>query len=252
MQVKKTEFSEIAALRDLFRAEAGCQIVRDSILPRGLADPFVVLEDSLTLGYAGVWNRHFPGRLMEFFVVPDHRDRASECFAAVLGATATTACEAQTNLALQHRLVLEHVTTPVVENLLFGEGGGPPASRPDLSFRPRRPSDVGPEGEWVVESSGAVVGAGGLLHHYNPPYADLFMEVVPEERGRGLGSFLVQELRRVCREAGGVPAARCDPTNEASRRTLLRGGLVHIGELVAAPINRHVEWRYERSTDALS
>jgi RimJ/RimL family protein N-acetyltransferase len=57
--------------------------------------------------------------------------------------------------------------------------------------------------------------------------------------GQGLGSFLVQELKRVCYELGAVPGARCNPDNVASRRTLQRAGFVpfaHIldGELAAS------------------
>jgi hypothetical protein len=172
--------------------------VRDSILARGLADPFLISEGSATPGYAGVWTQHLPGRMMEFFVLEEHRGRASECFAAALDSTGASTVEAQTpHLLLPYRLLLERVSTPVVENLLFGEGSAVPSTRRDLVFRRRSQGDAGPEGDWVVECDGRVVGAGGLLHHYNPPYSDLFMEVIPETRGRGVGTFLVQELCRV-------------------------------------------------------
>jgi len=88
----------------------------------------------------------------------------------------------------------------------------------------------------VVEKQGRVLGAGAWLTHYNPPYADLYMEVVESARGRGVGSYLVQELRRACSRASYKPAARCDPTNEASRRTLERGGLRPCGEILAGSL----------------
>jgi RimJ/RimL family protein N-acetyltransferase len=62
--------------------------------------------------------------------------------------------------------------------------------------------------------------------HYNPPYGDIYMEVDEAHRRRGYGCYLVQELKRLCRELGGVPGARCFPTNAASRRTLQRAGFV--------------------------
>jgi len=43
--------------------------------------------------------------------------------------------------------------------------------------------------------------------------------------GGGLGSFLVQELKRECYLAGRVPAARTDLRNTASRRTPCKAGL---------------------------
>ena len=91
------------------------------------------------------------------------------------------------------------------------------------------------DGEWVVERSGDVIAAGGVLHHYNPPFAHLHMAVGPSARREGVGGYLVQELRRACRESGGTPAARCDPGNAASRRTLVRGGVMECGQLVAGP-----------------
>ena len=201
---QRTDFKNIAPLRELFRAEAGCQIVRDSILPRGLADPYRILVDGNVAGYGGVWNEHFPGRLMEFFVLPEHRGSAPHLFRSLVDVSGATHAEAQTNIALQHEMLLRHLTEPVTENLLFGDGPATNSPNPDFSFRPRAPEDTGPDGEWVAERAGEVVGAGGLLHHYNPPFADLFMEVVPPARRQGVGSFLVQELRRVCRESGKI------------------------------------------------
>lgn len=73
---------------------------------------------------------------------------------------------------------------------------------------------------------------GGYLCHYNPPYADVHMEVEEAWRQRGIGAWFVQEVRRAALAAGKVPAARCDVTNLLSRRTLERGGLVCCGEIV--------------------
>ncbi len=232
IHVENTTHASIADLREAYRTEAGCQVVRDSILRRGLADAWQIELHGERVGYAGVWNRYTPDRLMEFFVLPEHRSVESQLFSAVVRAAGATSAEAQTNIEPQYRVVREHTSGATTEKLLFGDGADPGPSRPDLGFRARRASEEGPEGEWVVTSAGRVVGAGGILHHYNPPYADLFMEVVPEARGHGVGSFLVGQLRRECLELGKIPAARCDPTNEASRRTLLRGGLVEVGAIV--------------------
>ena len=237
IRVEKTGLSEIAELRRLQRAEARCQIVRDSILGRGLADAYVICDADAVVGYAGVWNDHFPNRLMEFFLVEGARYAASEYFLSAVRIAGATAAEAQTNLPLQHRLIREHVDSPVVENILFGNDTQSCIDRPDLVFRARDPDDSGPEGQWVVERGDEVVAAGGILHHYNPPFVDLFLEVIPTERGGGIGSFLVQELCRVCREFGDVPAARCDPTNMPSRKALRRGGLAEIGEIVAGRLS---------------
>ena len=236
IQAERVEFSEIADLREGLRSEAQCQIVRDSILSRGLADPYLIRASESVAGYGGVWNEHFPNRIMEFFVAAEFRHAASDFFLALIDASRASHLEAQTNLDLQYRMIRAHVRDPTSENILFGDGPNTALTLTDVIFRARSPSDLGPGGEWVAERSGEVVGAGGLLHHYNPPFADLFVEVVPTARGLGIGSFLVQELRSVCRELGKTPAARCDPENHASRRALERGGLVAVGQIVAGPI----------------
>jgi hypothetical protein len=51
---------------------------------------------------------------------------------------------------------------------------------------------------------------------------------------RGLGSFLVQELKRACCDLGAVPCARCNPDNVASRRRLQKAGLVPFAHILDA------------------
>jgi GNAT superfamily N-acetyltransferase len=81
-------------------------------------------------------------------------------------------------------------------------------------------------GEWMLDVDGTLAGKGGILFHYNPPYGDIYMEIDERFRRRRLGAYLVQELKRLCYELGGIPAARCDTTNVASQRTLQRAGLL--------------------------
>jgi len=47
-------FADIEPLREAYRAEANCQIVHDSILPRGLADAYLLHRESEVMGYGGV------------------------------------------------------------------------------------------------------------------------------------------------------------------------------------------------------
>ena len=87
-----------------------------------------------------------------------------------------------------------------------------------------------------MEADGAIMAAGGFLCHYNPPYGDVYMEVAEAARSKGFGSYLVQEVKRVCYEAGRRPAARCNPDNPGSRRTLERAGLLPCGRLLVAEV----------------
>jgi RimJ/RimL family protein N-acetyltransferase len=81
-----------------------------------------------------------------------------------------------------------------------------------------------------------VVATGGFLSHYNPPYGDIYMEVAEPFRRMGFGSYLIQELKRVCCEAGKKPAARCNPDNLASRRALEKAGLLPCGHFLVGEV----------------
>jgi GNAT superfamily N-acetyltransferase len=62
------------------------------------------------------------------------------------------------------------------------------------------------------------------------------MEVREEYRGKGLGSFLIQEVKRECYLAGRVPAARCNMENVASKATLLKAGLAIAGYMLMGDV----------------
>jgi GNAT superfamily N-acetyltransferase len=62
------------------------------------------------------------------------------------------------------------------------------------------------------------------------------METAETKRRQGYGSYLVQELKGVCREAGRQPAARCDPDNWISRMTLEKAGLLPCGRRIAGAV----------------
>ena len=81
-----------------------------------------------------------------------------------------------------------------------------------------------------------VVANGGILYHYNRPYGDIYMEVAEAYRRRGIGSYFVQELKRICYEGGSIPCARCNPDNTASRKTLQKAGFVPYALLLNATL----------------
>lgn len=95
---------------------------------------------------------------------------------------------------------------------------------------------VEPVGECVVELNGGVVATSGYFLHYNRPFADVFMEVHPDHRRGGLGSFLVQEIIAACHADGRVPAARCSVDNNASRLTLTKAGMRICGYMLTGDI----------------
>jgi GNAT superfamily N-acetyltransferase len=247
-RTEPTELDRIAPLRARVSEGARCQIVRYSILPRGLAQPWALLFDDEIAGYAGVWADHFPGRIMELFLLPEHAVHAARLLRELVRVSGAGEIEWQSNLPAMAGIAESVATDVRTEHLLFCE---PPALDADPVGDRERPRPNGaevvrredvperegdPEGPWVVVHDGRIVAAGGILTHYNAPYGDLYMAVAEDARRRGFGSFLVRELRRVALAQGLVPSARCGPANEASRRTLVRAGLQECGRLLSGRI----------------
>ena len=244
IQVHPVEYQEVAALRELYRQEANCQIRYDSMLSRGLADPYLILTDGRIAGYGAVLNKYDTGHLTEFYVLPPMRSQALPLFRELLAVSRATHIAAQTNISLLLTMLYDCAENITDSSIMFQDAFVTNLACPHAVFRHKTAEDVGamfehhaePEGEWVVEENGAVVATGGFLSHYNPPYADLFMEVSEPARRRGIGSYLVQEVKRVCYEAGKKPAARCDPSNIASRRTLEKAGFLPCARVLVGSV----------------
>ncbi len=244
IRIREAGFHEVEAYRWLYRHELNCQIVHDSFLPRGLADPYLIDVDGRVGGYGAVANKYDKGRLIEFYTLPAFRPMALPMFRKLLAESNATHLEAQTNSPLMLLMLHDCATKITAEKVLFNDSFVTDLACPKGLFRQSTPADAAatfshqdePVGDWIIEADDGVVATGGYLCHYNPPYADIYMEVVEQARRQGLGSYLVQELKRVCYEAGKKPAARCDPKNEASRRTLEKAGLLACGHLLVGEV----------------
>ena len=238
IEVRRVSWRDVAEMREAFRAEMNCQIVHDSIHHRrGWTQEFTLAEDGRTIGYASLavdcpW-RDRP-TFYELYVEPRRRRRAYALFDAFLQATRPPSFEVQSNDSLTTTMALTFARDIATERVVFRDHSTTARVLPGAEVRCVTSSaelrtaiaERQGGGEWVLEVDGAVVGSGGLLFHYNPPYGDVYMEVGEQYRRRGFGSYLVQELKRQCYELGATPAARCDPSNTASQRTLQSAGLV--------------------------
>ena len=226
----------ILDMREEYRHEMNCQIVHDAWHARGFTQSYLLRIDDYVAGYGSVGGSPGSARdtLKEFFVRPPHRGSALRLFRALVAASGARTVEAQTNDVLLSLMLHDCAAEITSETILFADGAPTILVAPtsamfralsDADRAEAFPHGVEPVGEWGIEVDGALVATGGLLFHYNPPFGDIHMEVAPHYRRRGAGSFLVQELKRVCYEMGRVPAARCDDTNIASRLTLERAGM---------------------------
>ena len=239
IDVRRVEYPDVQALRGLYRQEANCQIIHDSILSRGWADPYLIFVDDRIGGYGAVWNRIDKDRLMEFYTLPYVRGSALPMFRELVTVSGATHIEAQTNMPLMLLMLYDCAKNISVENILFHDVFLTRLASPNGIFRHATPADNGLDAEvdWVIETDGGIVATGGFLCHYNPPYGDVYMNVAEPARRQGYGSYLVQEIKRVCYEAGRKPAARCNPANAASRRTLEKAGLLPCGRLLVGEVD---------------
>jgi GNAT superfamily N-acetyltransferase len=247
VSVKPAALEDIRRFRDMHRQEMNCQIRNDAHHERGFTSLYLLQWDGGTAGYGCVGDYDSRGKevVTEFYVTPPHRRDALPLFRALVAFTGATRIQAQTNDRLL-TLMLFDTCAPgaITSDVILFEDAGPtclpappgitfqrvPAEEPSSPLQHRR-EDV------IAEADGRIIGKSGFYCHYNPPYGDVWMEVEEGYRGRGIGSYLVQEAKRVCYETGRRPAARCNVSNVVSRRTLERAGFLPCARLLNAAIS---------------
>jgi GNAT superfamily N-acetyltransferase len=249
-QAKLSSAPEVQPLRERYREEMNCQIVHDSIHRRaGWTFTYQLATDGISVGFgsvavAGPWKDK--PTLFEFYVLPGHRPRAFDLFEALLAATGARFMEIQSNDSLLQVMLHTYAGDIASEKIVFHDKittalpAGGATLRSVTSDEETRTNIEQRQGgpEWLLEVNGQDAGKGGILFHYNRPYGDIYMEVAEPFRRRGLGSWLVQELKRAAYDLGAVPCARCSPTNIPSRRTLQKAGFVPFAHMLTGVIGK--------------
>ena len=246
---KESSLKDVLPWRDLYRQEMSCQIIHDSIHFReGWTREYLLLDGWTTVGYgsiavAGPWKDK--PTVYEFHVAPPARARVFDYFEALLAASGAVAIETQSNDVLLTVMLHAFGRDVASESILFHDRLTTHHPIPEGAiFRRTTPDDeariaeqqLDAQSAWLLEVNGAVAATGGILFHYNRPYGDIYMAVAEPFRRRGMGSYLVQELKRICYENGDVPAARCNVRNAASRETLQKAGFVPCGHILVGKL----------------
>jgi GNAT superfamily N-acetyltransferase len=233
---KLAGFEEIRSWRDLYRAEMNCQIVHDNMHYReGWTLSYRLELGQAPLGYGsiligGPWKG--TRTIFEFFVLPQFRNRVFDAFECLLSASGADAFEIQSSETILNALIHARTHKLETEKIVFEDCLTTAHSIEGAVVRQRGE----PHNDWSLEAEGKLVAWGGILYHYNRPYGDIYMEVAEPHRRKGYGAYLVQELKRICYEGGSIPAARCNPDNIASGKTLQKAGfapcaLILVGKL---------------------
>lgn len=234
-----------------------CQIVHDSLHSReGWTQSYLLKIDNTVVGYGsiaigGPWKG--TRTVFEFYVESVHRSRISNLFATFVAEAGVTAFEVQTNDVWLNAMLHNWCRSATSQKVVFHDKQTTTLLGQGTIIRRFIPKDAEkifphhdePVGDRVLEVNGEIVATGGVLFHYNPPYGDLYVEVAAPFRRRGLGSYLIQELKRSCYDGGHIPCARCSLTNVASIKTIQKAGFGACALIMAGPLS-------PRSTDVTS
>ena len=238
----------VLPLRVRYRQEMNCQIVHDSIHRRdGWTVTYMLHVEGVAAGFgsialAGPW-KDKPS-IFEFYVLPEHRAYSFKLFEALLTASNARFMEIQSSDALLAVMLHTYARDIRSEKIIFRDATATalPANGATVQ-QLTSDQEIGNAiaerqggAEYQLVLDGATVAAGGLMFHYNAPYTDIYMETVESFRGRGFGSYLVQELKRFAYALGSIPCARCNPGNVASRGTLQKAGLVPFAHILNGSI----------------
>ena len=240
---------EILPMRELYRQEMNCQITHDSISRReGWALAYRLTLSGVLVGYGllaigGPWTDK--PTVIEYYVAQEYRTRVFDLFEVFVAASGAQFIEIQTNATLLTVMLHTWSRDAVSEKIVLHDRIA--TALPSNGAILRRVTSVEESklfverrqgsSEWGLELDGKTVATGGIAFHYNRPYGDIYMEVIESYRRRGLGSYLVQELKRVCyEEFRSIPCARCSPTNVASRETLQKAGFVPCAHILTGSI----------------
>ncbi len=238
----------VLSLRIRYRQEMNCQIVHDSIHRRAnWSTTYALHVDETMAGFASVaiggpWTG--TPTLVEFYVLPAYRQHAFHLFEVALSASAVRLMSAQSNDLLLAVMLHTYARDIRSEKIVFHDrftttlppnGGSLEQVTSDEVTRVAIAERQGGT-EWRLQIDGEPVATGGILFHYNAPYGDVYIDVAEPFRRRGLGSYLLQELKRVAYELGTVPCARCNPDNVPSRKALQKAGFVAYAHMLNGSI----------------
>jgi GNAT superfamily N-acetyltransferase len=259
IDVSPVPLEDVLGLRELYRQEMNCQIIHDSLPGRGFGNLFQFRIDGRVAGYGFVMGYQGEPKdlIREFYILPPYRGAALKLFRLLVETSEATRIEVQTNDVLLTLMFYDHATEVVSERMLFRDAITTNLAVPGVNFRQATDVDkqrifdnqVDSVGDWLLECGETIVATGGFLTHYNPPYADIYMRVDAAHRRRGYGSYLIQELKRVCYETGHIPAARCDVSNTGSRSALQKAGLLPCARVLLGVLAGFEKRRFASDAD---
>lgn len=241
IEVTKCTLDEVKALRILFLHENHFQFVHDKCHYYGWADTYVFRVDGVRAGYGSVWGRakrDDRDAIFEFFVLKNYRNYSDTLYREFLSISAVTHMECQTNDILLTEMMYRYAENIEAEAVLFEDSHQTNLMIPNTVLKRNLEGQDNPScvGGYFLEHDGKEVATGGFMLNYNMPYADIYMDVQEQDRRKGFGSLIIQELKKEIYLKGRVPAARCNINNLPSKGSLTRAGFKVCGFLLNGKI----------------
>jgi GNAT superfamily N-acetyltransferase len=245
--ISKTSEEEIKSFRILFLQEFNNQFIYDKCHYYNWCDNYLFQADGAAVGYGSIWglnDRNERDAVFEFYLLPSHHKLAPVYFKQLIAVPGVTKIECQSNDWLLTELLYRYGQNINAEAILFEDYIQPNLDIPGTIFRKRVDSDLKlneDDGPYVLEDNGAIIAHGGLMLNYNFPYSDIYMHVLESHRGKGYGSLIVQELKKLAYEMERVPAARCNIKNMISKATIEKAGLRVCGFILIGDVKTTVD-----------
>ena len=241
IKVISAGLKDIEALRILFLQEGHFQFVHNKCHLYGWADCYACLANGRQVGYGSVWGqgkREDRDAIFEFYIIQPYRKLADAFFTQLHAVSGAAYVECQSNEPLLFSMLYQYAQNINAEAILFEDHFRTDYSIPGVIFQQKTAEvqDRSDDRAYVLRQNNEVVASGGLMLNYNMPYADIYYEVNENYRQKGLGTLMVQELKKAAYEMGRVPAARCNIKNIISKYTLLKAGFTVCGCLLKGTI----------------
>jgi RimJ/RimL family protein N-acetyltransferase len=245
IDITKTTLDNIRAFRTLFLDERKFQFVHYKCHLHGWADTYLITIDGVKAGYGSVWGankREDRDTIFEFYLVEPFRKNSSLIFSKLCQSSAVSFLECQTNDDLLANMFFEHAQNIKAEAILFEDHIETTLRIPGVAFGRSKDKDdhLYDKDGYFLEQNGKIVATGGFMLNYNKPYADIYMAVNEDSRGKGFGSLIVQELKKEIFKIERVPSARCNIINQISKATLIKAGLRPCGFLLNGEVRSEV------------
>lgn len=241
------------------------QQIRDDYL-RTLVAPIDGMWENAVIAHAHFWEIQDQGQhagyfcigsdnyLLRFHLVENYQARAQEIFRWIISTYGIQYAITSTIEPLYFSLCLDVQKSITLHSYLFRDHKRIELSS-DLSnsvFRKAKKSELNDimrfdqantgSGEWieaflqerlsreelfVLYDRQTLVATGECIpSQKQPPYADLGMVVAQSYRRRGLGSFILTQLKKHCYEAGWKPICSCEASNLASKKAIEKAGFI--------------------------